>query len=297
VRNQRLILNGLFQAARFRPGCPRTAKSGAWMHWRQRKSFDANAFVQKFHCSRKNLVGIPALRALGLWGNRKRAIAGHGNLSELVDGNRSIRSGRGHDEARRRGQNHHRSGHCNGTGAARFQSAFEHHRSAAHMAAAAGQITGCRSAGLIRRRETRAYVEQVMATAGKNLDAMAAPCWNKIAFALHGRNCRVSRVCPHGAGGKDAFVVLDTAPTGHTLLLLDATEFITGKSRAKRATCRRSARVCYPVCVMLTIPAYWLSHARSPRFTRRAMLQATCAARRLNRSRGLSTRALPGAVA
>jgi arsenite-transporting ATPase len=26
------------------------------------------------------------------------------------------------------------------------------------------------------------------------------------------------------AGGKDAFVVLDTAPTGHTLLLLDATE-------------------------------------------------------------------------
>ena len=64
-----------------------------------------------------------------------------------------------------------------------------------------------------------------MATAGKNLDAsgralleedLRSPCTEEIAvFRAFARTV---------AQGKDAFVVLDTAPTGHTLLLLDATE-------------------------------------------------------------------------
>jgi arsenite-transporting ATPase len=96
---------------------------------------------------------------------------------------------------------------------------------AAHIAAAAGKITGMQVSRIDPQAETRAYVEQVMATAGKNLDAhgralleedLRSPCTEEIAvFRAFARTV---------AGGKDAFVVLDTAPTGHTLLLLDATE-------------------------------------------------------------------------
>jgi arsenite/tail-anchored protein-transporting ATPase len=73
--------------------------------------------------------------------------------------------------------------------------------------------------------ETRDYTAEVMATAGKDLDEqgkalldedLRSPCTEEIAvFRAFART--VDR-------GKDGFVVLDTAPTGHTLLLLDATE-------------------------------------------------------------------------
>ncbi len=73
--------------------------------------------------------------------------------------------------------------------------------------------------------ETQAHVAHVLATAGSRLDAegralleeeLRSPCTEEIAvFQAFARMV---------AGGKDGFVVLDTAPTGHTLLLLDATE-------------------------------------------------------------------------
>jgi len=73
--------------------------------------------------------------------------------------------------------------------------------------------------------ETQAYKEEVMATAGRDLDAqgrrlleedLRSPCTEEIAvFRAFARKVEE---------GKDGFVVLDTAPTGHTLLLLDATE-------------------------------------------------------------------------
>jgi arsenite-transporting ATPase len=73
--------------------------------------------------------------------------------------------------------------------------------------------------------ETRAYVEHVMTTTGQSLDAnrralleedLRSPCTKEIAvFRAFARTV---------AQGQDAFVVLDTAPTGHTLLLLDATQ-------------------------------------------------------------------------
>jgi arsenite-transporting ATPase len=73
--------------------------------------------------------------------------------------------------------------------------------------------------------ETRDYTREVMATAGHTLDAegrrlleeeLRSPCTEEIAvFRAFAR--KVDE-------GKDGFVVLDTAPTGHTLLLLDATE-------------------------------------------------------------------------
>ena len=95
---------------------------------------------------------------------------------------------------------------------------------AAHVTAALGEEV----AGLTRGRidpaiETASYVQQVIAEKGGGLDAeslalleedLRSPCTEEIAvFRAFARTV---------AGAKHGFVVLDTAPTGHTLLLLDA---------------------------------------------------------------------------
>jgi arsenite-transporting ATPase len=73
--------------------------------------------------------------------------------------------------------------------------------------------------------ETRAYSEQVMAKSAPNLDEhgkalleedLRSPCTEEIAV--------FSAFAKIVARGENEFVVLDTAPTGHTLLLLDAAE-------------------------------------------------------------------------
>jgi arsenite/tail-anchored protein-transporting ATPase len=73
--------------------------------------------------------------------------------------------------------------------------------------------------------ETRRYTEEVLATAGQGLDAkgralleedLRSPCTEEIAVFR-----AFADTVAHGA---DQFVVIDTAPTGHTLLLLDAAE-------------------------------------------------------------------------
>lgn len=73
--------------------------------------------------------------------------------------------------------------------------------------------------------ETRQYTESVLAKAGGELDAQSralleedlrSPCTEEIAvFSAFARTV---------AEGENGFVVLDTAPTGHTILLLDAAE-------------------------------------------------------------------------
>jgi arsenite-transporting ATPase len=72
--------------------------------------------------------------------------------------------------------------------------------------------------------ETARYVDKVLATRGRDLDAadlalmredLASPCTEEVAV-FHA----FSRIVAEARG---AFVVMDTAPTGHTLLLLDAT--------------------------------------------------------------------------
>ncbi|MCA8989087.1 MAG: arsenical pump-driving ATPase [Planctomycetaceae bacterium] len=72
-------------------------------------------------------------------------------------------------------------------------------------------------------QETREYTAEVMASAGADLDEqgralleedLRSPCTEEIAvFRAFARAV---------ADGKDRFVVLDTAPTGHTILLLDS---------------------------------------------------------------------------
>ncbi len=97
---------------------------------------------------------------------------------------------------------------------------------AAHLRnAVAGRISGLEVSRIDPGVETRNYTAGVMAKAAPYLDAqglalleedLRSPCTEEIAvFRAFAES--VSR-------GGSAFVVIDTAPTGHTLLLLDAAE-------------------------------------------------------------------------
>ena len=97
---------------------------------------------------------------------------------------------------------------------------------AAHVAATVGQsVRNLSLTGIDPAVETRQYTESVLAKAGSELDArgralleedLRSPCTEEIAvFSAFARTV---------AGGENGFVVLDTAPTGHTILLLDAAE-------------------------------------------------------------------------
>lgn len=95
---------------------------------------------------------------------------------------------------------------------------------AAHLAAAVhGTLANLQVSKIDPRAEIAAYTTEVMATAGANLDEhgralleedLRSPCTEEIAV-FRAFAAAVDR-------GRDGFVVLDTAPTGHTILLLDA---------------------------------------------------------------------------
>ncbi|MBS2017423.1 MAG: arsenical pump-driving ATPase [Deltaproteobacteria bacterium] len=97
---------------------------------------------------------------------------------------------------------------------------------AAHVAEAlGGPVEGIRVSRIDPIAETRAYADEVLRTAGANLDAagralleedLRSPCTEEIAVFR-----AFARAVDEGESG---FVVIDTAPTGHTLLLLDAAE-------------------------------------------------------------------------
>ena len=97
---------------------------------------------------------------------------------------------------------------------------------AAHVAdAVGGEVPRLRVARIDPAAETKAYSDEVLAAAAPSLDArgrelleedLRSPCTEEIAvFRAFARAV---------AEGEHGFVVLDTAPTGHTLLLLDAAE-------------------------------------------------------------------------
>lgn len=97
---------------------------------------------------------------------------------------------------------------------------------AAHTAAAIdGVVPGLTVTRIDPTQEVKQYSEEVLSKAGKNLDVagramleedLRSPCTEEIAvFRAFARTVDE---------GKNGFVVLDTAPTGHTILLLDAAE-------------------------------------------------------------------------
>lgn len=97
---------------------------------------------------------------------------------------------------------------------------------AAHVADTVGDAVSLLEVSRIDPHvETRAYTDEVLREAGADLDAqgralleedLRSPCTEEVAvFRAFARTV---------ARGERGFVVLDTAPTGHTLLLLDAAE-------------------------------------------------------------------------
>ncbi len=96
---------------------------------------------------------------------------------------------------------------------------------AAHLVVTlAGELPGLKVDRIDPQVETQRYVDKIMAAKGTQLDAqekalmledLRSPCTEEVAV-FHAFARIVSE-------GRSAFVVLDTAPTGHSLLLMDAT--------------------------------------------------------------------------
>jgi arsenite-transporting ATPase len=102
--------------------------------------------------------------------------------------------------------------------------------------------------------ETRRYSDEVLAKAGAGLDAkglallkedLRSPCTEEIAVFR-----AFADTVAHGA---DRFVVIDTAPTGHTLLLLDAAESYHREVLRKPSTSSEAVKLLTP---RLRDPAY-----------------------------------------
>ena len=96
---------------------------------------------------------------------------------------------------------------------------------AAHLAGTlAGELPGLKVSRIDPKAETQRYIDKIMAAKSPQLDAqerallledLRSPCTEEVAV-FHAFSRIVSE-------GRSAFVVLDTAPTGHSMLLMDAT--------------------------------------------------------------------------
>lgn len=96
---------------------------------------------------------------------------------------------------------------------------------AAHLASTLiDEVPGLKVDRIDPKAETERYIEKIMASKGRDLDAAArallhedlrSPCTEEVAV-FHAFSRMVSEA-------RNGFVILDTAPTGHTLLLMDAT--------------------------------------------------------------------------
>ncbi|MEI7946888.1 MAG: arsenical pump-driving ATPase [bacterium] len=237
VTNQRIILNGLFKTLH------RDDRLAMAMERRDQEAlleFDswlAGMPVTKVHLRACNVLGIERLRMLFQASEEEPVhqetvslpLAGKKleTLTQLVD--ELAKAGRGVVMTMGKG------GVGKTTIAAAIagelaQRGFPVHLSttdpAAHVqAVAATGLPSLRVSRIDPVAETLAYTREIIETEGKGLDPDAlalleedlrSPCTEEIAvFRAFARTV---------ADGEKGFVVLDTAPTGHTLLLLDATE-------------------------------------------------------------------------
>jgi arsenite-transporting ATPase len=268
VTNQRLVLNGLFKTSE--PGDPvadalvvRELKAIT-----QFKDFLTQLPVYSVPLHANNLLGLDALRAIvseSTLDNRSKPQENSPITPEFLSIESLIESlistGRGVIMTMGKG----------GVGKTTVAAALAvelarrgHpvHLSTTDPAAHVGETLGAAVDGLTVSRidpakETEAYVDQVMEAQGANLDSdgralleedLRSPCTEEIAvFKAFARTV---------AQAEGSFVILDTAPTGHTLLLLDATE-------AYHRELGRQAREGIPEEVSKLLP-----RLRDPNYTR-----------------------------
>ena len=128
---------------------------------------------------------------------------------------------------------------------------------AAHLAMTlAGEVPGLRVDRIDPKAETERYVEKIMKDRGRGLDAqgqallredLRSPCTEEVAV-FHA----FARIVAEARG---AFVVLDTAPTGHTLLLMDATGAYHRQMTRQTDSYPTTGRIITPL-MRLQDPAY-----------------------------------------
>lgn len=127
---------------------------------------------------------------------------------------------------------------------------------AAHLAGTLdGEVPGLRVDRIDPKVETQRYIDKIMAAKSPGLDAdeqallledLRSPCTEEVAV-FHAFSRIVSEA-------RSAFVVLDTAPTGHSLLLMDATGAYHRQMAAEYGS-RSSAHIVTPL-MRLQDPAY-----------------------------------------
>lgn len=235
VTSQRLILNGLFTASvdgdRIATAMEARGKR-ALAHF---ASFLSQLPVYEVPLRPTNLVGIDALRTItGTVSDLKTApdlpILAVPDFESIGDFLSALESA-GHGIIMTMGK----GGVGKTTLAAAIATALASRGHAVHLSTTdpaahlldtlQGNFHGLTVSRIDPQEETRAYVAQVMETQGAQLDAesrallaedLRSPCTEEIAvFRAFARTV---------AAARDGFVILDTAPTGHTLLLLDTTE-------------------------------------------------------------------------
>jgi arsenite/tail-anchored protein-transporting ATPase len=264
VRNQRLVVNGMFRASSDDP----VARA---MEDRGRAALAALPDVlrslprHELSLRPAALLGIPALRALsapleldGVPPASGAPAARFPPLASVVDSLGA--TGRGVVLAMGKGG----VGKTTVAAAIALELARRGHRvhltttdPAAHVAdAIAGDAPGLRVTRIDPAEETRRYQEEVLGAVGPELDDkgralleedLRSPCTEEVAvFRAFARTV---------AEGEEGIVVLDTAPTGHTILLLDAAESY------HREVLRQGSRM--PETVRNLLP-----RLRDPAFTR-----------------------------
>jgi len=269
VANQRLILNGLYRATDRSDSVALALEQRGDAALAEYQEFLTSLPVHEVVLRPHNLLGVEALRALVTDAElTASATAREQNTFEragLIESGELIEllAAPGHGVVMTMGKGG--VGKTTVAAAIAVELARRGHRvhlsttdPAAHVVEALnGEVPGLTVSRIDPAVETAAYVEEVLAAQGAGLDPdsralleedLRSPCTEEIAV-FRAFACTVAQ-------GGESFVVLDTAPTGHTLLLLDATE-------AYHRELGRQARDTIPEEVRELLP-----RLRDPEFTR-----------------------------